>query len=626
MPTQYIITGTDTGVGKTVFAAALAQALKAHYWKPVQSGVEEQTDSEIVAQLCNGQDITIIPEIYRLQTPVSPHFSAELDNVVIEPDKLVTLPTTTQPLIIEGAGGVFVPLTNDYLQIDLFAAWKMPVIICARTTLGTINHTMLTITALRARQIPIHGIVFIGDENINTQETIIKLNGINCLGRLPWLQDLSATTLQQAFKTFFSLSSFQSPVWHPFRQHAIEPSIQCVERTEGAYLITKEGNRVLDAISSWWVITHKHRHPTIMNAIKQAADQMDQVIFADYTHAAAESLGNELIKLAPPGLSHVFYADSGSTSVEIAIKLALGYFHHREKPRRCIVVMEHSYHGDTIGSMSISERGVFTAAYQDLLFDVEMLPFPHPGQESKTLEHFQKICANHNIAALIIEPLVLGVAGFKMYPPSVLTELKRIAEQYEVLLIADEVMTGWGRTGTLFACEQATMTPDILCTAKGLTGGSLPLAATLCTSDIFAAHYSTDRRKTFYHSSSYTANPLACAAALANIQVWQQEPVLDRIQQIGKWHLAEQEKLQSDSRFINFRHIGMLAAFDINVGENHYLAEQGFLLRNRFKQRNILLRPLGNTIYIMLPYCVTQKEVEYTYQVIEETVSEVLCH
>lgn len=626
MPTQFIITGTDTGVGKTVFAAALTQALKAHYWKPVQSGIETHTDSEMVAHLCDRQDITIIPETYCLRTPVSPHLSAELDNIIIEPHKLTELPTSTQPLIIEGAGGVFVPLTNEYLQIDLFAAWKIPVIICARTTLGTINHTMLTITALKARQIPIHGIVFIGDENINTQETIIKISGINCLGRLPWLQELTPITLQQAFKASFSLSAFKSPVWHPFRQHAIEPSIQCIERTEGAYLITKQGDKILDAISSWWVITHQHRHPAIVNAIKQAAGQMDQVIFADYTHTAAECLGNELIKLAPPGLSHVFYADSGSTSVEVAIKLALGYFHHQGKSRHRIVVMEHSYHGDSIGSMSVSERGVFTAAYRNLLFDVEILPFPHSGQESQTLEHFKKICVNHNIAALIIEPLVLGVAGFKMYPPNVLRELKHIAEQYDVLLIADEVMTGWGRTGTLFACEQANITPDILCTAKGLTGGSLPLAATLCTSEIFAAHYSTDRKKTFYHSSSYTANPIACAAALANIQIWKQEPVLDRIQQIGKWHLAEQQKLQSNPRFIHFRNIGMLAAFDINMGENHYLAEQGFTLRQRFKEKNILLRPLGNTIYMMLPYCVTQKEVEYTYQVIEETVGEVVCH
>ena len=312
-----------------------------------------------------------------------------------------------------------------------------------------------------------------------------------------------------------------SPVWHPFTQHALEPVTTRIIRTEGAYLIDEHGHSVLDAISSWWVITHGHRHPAIMEAIRAATENFDQIIFAEYTHEPAEELARGLIRVAPPGLAHVFYSDSGSTSVEVALKMALGFFRNMGTPRSRIVVMEHGYHGDTIGAMSTGERGVFNAAYRPLLFDVDTIPFPAPGHEQDTLDAFEHLCRGQTVAALLVEPLILGAGGMKMYPPRVLTELKRIAKCYGSLLIADEVMTGWGRTGTLFACEQAAITPDILCVSKGITGGALPLAATLCSREIFDAHLSSDRSRTFFHSSSYTANPIACAAALANLTVWQ---------------------------------------------------------------------------------------------------------
>ncbi len=320
------------------------------------------------------------------------------------------------------------------------------------------------------------------------------------------------------------------PVWHPFTQHGLEGKMRHISKTEGAYLYDESGQRIIDAISSWWVITHGHRHPIIMNAIRTACELWDQIIFAEYTHEPAEQLARELLTLVPSGLKHVFYSDSGSTAVEVALKMALGHFRHSGAARSRIVVMEHSYHGDTIGTMSVGERGVFNIAYEPLLFAVDRIPFPLPGQEQKTLDAFAALCRTGEIAALLVEPLLLGAGGFKCYPAWVLTELKRIAEKHHTLLIADEVMTGWGRTGTLFACEQANISPDILCTAKGLTGGALPLAATLCSEKIFNAHFATDRRKTFFHSSSYTANPIACCAALANIQVWKTEPVFARLQ------------------------------------------------------------------------------------------------
>jgi adenosylmethionine-8-amino-7-oxononanoate aminotransferase len=413
-------------------------------------------------------------------------------------------------------------------------------------------------------------------------------------------------------------SQSPSPIWHPFTQHALDPVTTRIVRTDGAYLIDEHGHSVLDAISSWWVITHRHRHPVIMEAIRTAAETFDQIIFAEYSHEPAEELAQGLIRLAPPGLKHVFYSDSGSTSVEVALKMALGFFHNTGDPRSRIVVMEHGYHGDTIGTMSAGERGVFNDVYSPLLFDVETIPFPAPGREQETLDAFEQLCRCQGVAALLVEPLILGAGGMKMYPQHVLTELKRIAERYGSLLIADEVMTGWGRTGTLFACEQADITPDILCISKGITGGALPLAATLCSAEIFDAHLSSDRSRMFFHSSSYTANPIACAAAVANLIVWQNEPVLKRIEGLEQMHRERLAPFRSDPRFINVRQSGTIVALDLDVSSSGYLSNVGPQLRAFFRHRDLLLRPLGNVIYLMTPYCVTPKDLDHAYAAIDE--------
>ncbi len=391
-----------------------------------------------------------------------------------------------------------------------------------------------------------------------------------------------------------------------------------VVKTDGAYLIDEDGRTVLDAISSWWVITHGHRHPVIMDAIRTATETFDQIIFAEFTHEPAEQLARGLIRLAPAGLAHVFYSDSGSTSVEVALKMALGFFHNMGAPRSRIIVMEHGYHGDTIGTMSTGERGIFNAAYEPLLFGVDKIPFPLPGREQETLDAFEQLCHGGQIAALLIEPLVLGAGGMRMYPPHLLTELKRTAEAHESMLIADEVMTGWGRTGTLFACEQAGITPDILCTSKGITGGALPLAATLCSAEIFDAHLSTDRSRTFFHSSSYTANPIACAAALANLGVWQNEPVAARIKSLENMHRERLAPFRSDPRFTNVRQTGTIVALDLKVSTSRYLSDVGPKLRAFFRQKDVLIRPLGNVIYLMTPYCATSDDLDSAYAAIDE--------
>ncbi|MEJ6783238.1 adenosylmethionine--8-amino-7-oxononanoate transaminase [Aminobacter sp. Piv2-1] len=410
----------------------------------------------------------------------------------------------------------------------------------------------------------------------------------------------------------------RSAVWHPFTQHATEPVPPMIARTEGAYVETADGKRILDAISSWWVVTHGHRHPKIVEAIRTATETLDQVIFAGLTHEPAEKLASALVGMAPSGLDWVFYSDSGSTSVEVALKMALGFHRNNGNARSRIVVMEHSYHGDTIGTMSVGERGVFNAAYDPLLFEVDTIPFPSAAREQETLDRFEALTRDGKAAALIVEPLVLGAGGMLMYPAWVLSELKRIAERSGTLVIADEVMTGWGRTGTMFACEQAGVSPDILCTSKGLTGGSVPLAATLATDAVFQAHFSQDRAKTFFHSSSYTANPIACAAALANVALWRDEPVAERVAALS-WMQAEKvARFRDDPRFENVRTAGTIAALDLRVGKAGYLAEVGPKLRAFFLERGLLVRPLGNVVYVLPPYCVTSGELDRLYNAVDE--------
>ena len=403
-----------------------------------------------------------------------------------------------------------------------------------------------------------------------------------------------------------------SPIWHPFTQHGLNEPIPLVTHGEGAALFTSDGRRIVDAISSWWVTTHGHCHPKIMAAIRGQAEKLDQIIFAGWTHEPAETLAAGLIDIMPAPLAHVFYSDSGSTSVEVALKMALGYWLNRGEPRHRILTLEHGYHGDTIGGMSVGARGVYNQAYARLLFDVGTLPFPIADGRN-TLDALEKACAEKP-AALIVEPLVLGAGGMLFYEAAVLAEMRAICAAHGVLFIADEVMTGWGRTGTLLACEQAGLVPDILCLSKGLTGGSVPLAVTMATPEIFEAHLSTDKAKMFFHSSSYTANPLACAAAAANLEVWRDEPVRERIATLAARQAERIGKLEGVS---DARVLGTIAACEIG-GNDGYLAGIAPALAAHFRERDLLVRPMGNTVYVMPPYCIDEADLDAVYAAIGE--------
>jgi adenosylmethionine-8-amino-7-oxononanoate aminotransferase len=410
----------------------------------------------------------------------------------------------------------------------------------------------------------------------------------------------------------------KSRIWHPFTQHALQREMTKIARAKGAYLYAEDGRRIVDAIASWWVVTHGHCHPYIVSAIQRQAEHLHQIIFAGHTHGPAEEVAAALLKVAPPGLEYVFFSDSGSTSVEVALKMALGYWRNVGEPRSRIVVMEHSYHGDTVGTMSVGARGPFNLAYEPLLFDVTRIPFPLVGQEQATFDALEAACRDNGTAALIVEPLVLGAGGMLMYPARVLREMKRICGASNVLFIADEVMTGWGRTGTLFACSQAEVSPDIACYSKGLTGGALPLAVTMCSAKLFDAHYSKDRARMFFHSSSYTANPIACAAAKANLDLWQDSRCSERLASVCAMQEQQIEPLRSDARFENVRRTGTITALDLKVRDGGYLSSVGLRLQAFFESRDVLVRPLGNTIYVMPPYCATVADLDQIYAAIRD--------
>ena len=405
-----------------------------------------------------------------------------------------------------------------------------------------------------------------------------------------------------------------SPVWHPFTQHGLGEDIPLIDRAEGAALYGADGRRYVDAISSWWVTTHGHCHPRIMAAIREQAGKLDQLIFAGWTHAPAETLARGLVDITPAPLRHAFFSDSGSTSVEVALKMALGTWLNRGEPRHKIAVMAHSYHGDTIGTMSVGERGVYNRAYEPLLFDVAKLPFPR-GDGETTIAALENLCAQDPPAALIVEPLILGAGGMLIYPPHVLKALRDVCAREGVLFIADEVMTGWGRTGTLFACDQAGIAPDIMCLSKGLTGGAIPLAVTLATKEIFDAHLSDDRARMFFHSSSYTANPIACAAANANLAIWRDEPVRQQVLELGVRQQHRLDRLDHPA-IVGKRRLGTIVAMEFVDPYGDYLSAMGPLLGKFFRQRGLLLRPMGNTVYVMPPYCIDDEDLDAIYEAI----------
>ena len=394
-------------------------------------------------------------------------------------------------------------------------------------------------------------------------------------------------------------------LWHPYTQMLTAPAPLPITRAEGVWLYTEDGRRILDGISSWWVNIHGHSHPKLNAALAEQARELEHVVFAGCTHRPAVELAERLIEILPKGLARVFYSDNGSTAVEVALKLAVQYWRNLGQPSRTtFITLHNAYHGDTVGAMSASEDSVFTRAFSTMMFPVERV---------RGLEDMERRLryADDSVAAVLIEPMLQGAGGMIVWPAEFVAGARRLCDQYKTLLIADEVLTGFGRTGKMFACEHAGITPDIICLSKALTAGYLPLGVTATTAAVYDAFLSDDRARTFFHGHSYTANPLACAVAIASLDLFRDEPVLANVARLEQQLRAGFEPLRAMG---DVRVIGGVAALELASDKPGYLDGIGSRLAAAFLERGLLLRPLGNVVYFMPPYCITESETAWVLE------------
>ncbi|NBR44835.1 MAG: adenosylmethionine--8-amino-7-oxononanoate transaminase, partial [Synechococcaceae bacterium WB5_2B_268] len=381
-----------------------------------------------------------------------------------------------------------------------------------------------------------------------------------------------------------------------------------------------DGRELIDAISSWWVTLHGHGEPTIASAIARQAQVLEQVIFANFSHEPAEQLATRLSALT--GLQRLFFSDNGSTAVEVALKIAWQWWRNQGSDRHQLIAFEGAYHGDTFGAMALGDRSIFTAAYQPLLFDVARIAWPHSYWHNHSVEEREQqalkqleLALETPTAAVILEPLIQGASGMRVVRPAFLQAVAERVQAAGALLIADEVFTGFGRTGALFACQKACIQPDLMALSKGLTGGFLPMGATMASERLYQGFISEKPVDTFFHGHSFTANPLGCAAALASLDLLQFSP--ERFEDFEQRHIPLLEQLSLLSQVKRPRCLGTMAAFELNAGENSYLNPIGKQIQRHCLEQGVYIRPLGNVVYILPPLCITNSELEKCYSAIE---------
>ena len=416
-------------------------------------------------------------------------------------------------------------------------------------------------------------------------------------------------------------------IWHPYTHQKNRPLSILIVKGKKTLLYDENNNTYIDAISSWWVTIHGHGNKYIAKKIYQQAKILEQVIFAGFTHEPAVCLAEKTLKILPGNFSKIFYSDNGSTATEVAIKMSLQYWMNKDEGNRNkILAFHHSYHGDTFGAMSVSERGTFTLAFRDKLFEVIFIDVPDEKNIQQLQQEIEKY--KNEIACFIYEPLLQGAGGMRMYEASRLDELLSFIKNENIICIADEVLTGFYRTGRFFAGNYMQNKADIICLSKALTGGTMAMGITACTQNIYDAFISDDKMKTFFHGHSFTANPLACTAALASLNLLQKKKCLTRIEEIvnqQKNFLEEIRSFEEKNIIKNLRHLGTICAFEINTNEqDNYLHNIGTSFTNHCMHNGVYLRALGNTIYIMPPYCITKKELKKVYSTVERFLQSII--
>lgn len=407
-------------------------------------------------------------------------------------------------------------------------------------------------------------------------------------------------------------------IWHPYTQMKGASAIGIV-KGEGAYLFDEDDNRYIDAVSSWWVNTHGHANKYIAEKISEQLNTLEHVIFAGFTHPKAVELAERLLSHLPSNQRKIFYSDNGSTSVEVAIKMAIQYYVNKGEDKKKIIAFKDAYHGDTFGAMSVSGRSLFTEPFRKYLFKVEFIDTPLKDKGDVPFSQLKYLAESGDISAFIFEPLVLGAGGMLMYEPEILERLISFCKEKNIITIADEVMTGFYRTGKFFATDYINEKPDIFCLSKGITGGVMALGITSCTQKIFDAFLSDDKTKTLYHGHSYTANPVACTAALASLDLYENDECVSNVRRIETKHTTFLNKIKGHQAITDVRQKGTIIAIELKGKENtsylNYLRDK---IYDFFIEKRIILRPLGNIIYILPPYCISNNDLYYIYDSIEE--------
>ena len=637
MSSDLLILGTDTDAGKTTFALLWLAAFAGdyEYWKPVESG---DSDTERVCLLVPAA--AAHPPLGRFRHAVAPLLAARLEGGSIPPARTIAAArpaphTAGRHLLIETFGSPLSPLTDTELLTALVQALAIPTVLVSSSAVGAIGRTLQCLHALTDWAIRPAAVVLTGSpdafavEQIDRHGSAIPVYSL----RPPVVWD-AAGVEQSAAEQLEILQVIRSKltatpppqdgadlrerdaraVWHPYTSlRETEPPL-VAHAAQDEFLDLADGRRVIDAISSWWTILHGHRHPVLMAALREAAAAFDHIHFAGVTHAPAVALAELLLSTAPWTGGRAFFSDNGSTAVEVALKMAYQYWCHRGEPGRTwFVGFEGAYHGDTFGAMAVGRDPVFFGAFEPLLFRAE--------QVALSVEHLEACLTRHRgeVAAVIVEPLVQGAGGMRMHTPEALRALFEVARRYDALFVADEVMTGGGRTGTLWAHQAAGIAPDLICAAKTLAGGVLPLAATLAAPAVVAAWDTPDRSRTFFHGHSFTAHPLASAVAVANWKMLTAaaNPAPRRMEEFWMEALSP---LRGRPQVRDVRVRGTIAAVEVNA-PGGYLADVGRHLRGRCLEQGVLVRPLGSVLYAMPPFCTSAASLERIARAMTDAVA-----
>lgn len=647
---QIFVTATGTDIGKTFISSLMLRSAKDwSYWKPVQTG-GQAVDQNSILQIAPMAKISPLKK-YEYDLPASPDQAAAAEYALAPSVKdLVQISLGAKNLLVEGAGGLMVPL-NDRQEtwLDFLELTRMPVLLVASSGLGTINHTLLSLEALNNRSIPVLGLILNGPEHKGNQASLFRFHP-----RLPQLSipqlgsDTALSELDRLGDSIWKLlkvwrnesqrsESWKKKdkdfVWHPYTQHLTAPDPIPVVSGKGPFLYTELGEELLDASSSWWTSTIGHGHPRIGAAIRKQQSKLDHCGFGNATHQPGSELAARLIGLAGHPFTKVFYSDNGSCAVEVALKMAVQAHTNRNQSQKCkFLYFQGAYHGDTFGAMSVAESGGFHKAFA---------PYVFKGIESPIVTaHKSRLCPEgtegleigksrlkslferhaHELAAVVLEPLIQGASGMNIQHLEWLTYLSELCEEHKVYLILDEVFTGLGRIGDNFAFQRAGIKADIVCLAKGLTGGTLPLAATLTTNEIFKAFLDEDRSKALLHGHTFTGNPIACAAALATLDLYKEQNIPSRAKDMESLFLQWIDAHKDELGLIAPRAIGAILAFELN--ESGYFDNTAYELPRIGRKWKLLLRTLGGTAYFVPPILMEWEELKEGLENLRQTILE----